>query len=242
MPRRPRLSLAGLPQHIVQRGNNRQPCFFAEDDYRFYLHWLRLGAERYGCEIHAYALMTNHVHVLATPKLPNAVSRLMQSIGRRYVQYVNRTYRRSGTLWEGRFKASLVNAEEYLLLCYRYIELNPVRAGMVQDPGEYVWSSYRWHGLGEANALVKDHALYVGLGSDDSSRQQAYRALFRAQLDDEALAEIRKSTQQGLPLGGERFREEVAAVLGRRLGHGRRGRPEGGAAGGALPGQADFGF
>lgn len=226
----------------MQRGNNRQPCFFAEDDYRFYLHWLRLGAERYGCEIHAYALMTNHVHMLATPKLPNAVSRLMQSIGRRYVQYVNRTYRHSGTLWEGRFKASLVNAEEYLLLCYRYIELNPVRAGMVQDPSEYVWSSYRWHGLGEPNALIKDHALYLGLGPDDSLRLQAYRALFRAQLDDAALTEIRKSTQQGLPLGGERFREEVAAVLGRRLGYGRRGRPEGVSAGGALPGQADFGF
>lgn len=242
MPRRLRLSLAGLPQHVVQRGNNRQPCFFAEDDYRFYLHWLRLGAERYGCEIHAYALMTNHVHVLVTPKSPNAVSRLMQSIGRRYVQYVNRTYRRSGTLWEGRFKASLVNAEEYLLLCYRYIELNPVRAGMVQDPSEYVWSSYRWHGLGEANTLIKDHALYLEMGPESALRQQAYRALFRAQLDNEALAEIRKSTQQGLPLGGERFREEVAAVLGRRLGYGRRGRPEGVGAGSALPGQEDFGF
>jgi REP-associated tyrosine transposase len=241
MPRRPRLNLAGLPQHIVQRGNNRQPCFYAEDDYRFYLHWLRLGAERYECEIHAYVLMTNHVHVLATPRSPNAVSRLMQSIGRRYVQYVNRFYRRSGTLWEGRFKASLVNAEEYLLLCYRYIELNPVRAGMAQDPGDYVWSSYRWHGLGEANALIKDHALYMALGPNKSSRQQAYRALFRAQLDDAALTEIRQSTQQGLPLGGERFREEVATVLGRRLGQERRGRPEGGAVG-VLPGQTDFGF
>jgi putative transposase len=241
MPRRPRLNLAGLPQHIVQRGNNRQPCFFAGDDYRFYLHWLRLGAERYGCDIHAYVLMTNHVHVLATPRLPNAVSRLMQSIGRRYVQYVNRTYRRSGTLWEGRFKASLVN-EEYLLLCYRYIELNPVRAGMVKDPSEYIWSSYRWHGLGEANVTIRDHALYLMLGADDTSRQQAYRTLFRAQLDDAALGEIRKATQQGMPLGGERFHEEVAAVLGQRLGHGRRGRPEGGVAGGALPGQEDFGF
>jgi putative transposase len=212
--------------------------FLCRGRLSIYLHWLRLGAERYGCQIHAYALMTNHVHVLATPRLPNAVSRLMQSIGRRYVQYVNRTYRRSGTLWEGRFKASLMNAEEYLLLCYRYIELNPVRAGMVQDPGEYIWSSYRWHGLGEANALIKDHALYMGLGPGDHLRQQAYRALFRAQLDDAALAEIRKSTQQGLPLGGERFREEV----GRRLGHGLRGRPEGRAAGGAFPGQADFGF
>ncbi len=242
MPRRPRINLAGHPQHVVQRGHNREACFFADEDYLFYLHWLREGAKKYGCDVHAYALMTNHVHLLLTPHRPDAISRLMQSLGRRYAQYVNRVYRRSGSVWEGRFKASLIQAEAYLLTCYRYIELNPVRADMVHDPSEYRWSSYRWHGLGVSNKLITDHPLYMALGPDEGVRRAAYRALFRAQLDDAALSEIRKSTQQGLPLGRERFRDEVAAVLGRRLGYGRRGRPEGGAASGALPGQVDFGF
>ncbi len=142
MPRRPRIQLADHPQHIVQRGHNRAACFFAEEDYRFYLHWLKLGAEKYGCAIHAWVLMTNHVHLLLTPDAPNGISQLMQSLGRRYAQYVNRFYKRSGSVWEGRFKSSLIQAEEYLLTCYRYIELNPVRADMVRDPGEYAWSSF----------------------------------------------------------------------------------------------------
>jgi len=140
MPRRARLNLPDVPLHIVQRGNNRQPTFFSEDDYVFYLACLRESAERHSCDVHAYVLMTNHVHLLVTPYQPDGASRLMQSVGRRYVQYVNYTYRRTGTLWEGRFKASLVESESYLLTCYRYIELNPVRARMVEDPTEYRWS------------------------------------------------------------------------------------------------------
>jgi putative transposase len=224
MPRRPRLNLAGLPLHVVQRGNNRQPCFFAEEDYRFYLHWLGAGADKHGCAIHAYVLMTNHVHLLLTPGAPKAASALMQGLGRRYVQYVNRFYKRSGTLWEGRFKASLVSAEEYFLKCCRYIELNPVRAVMVNDPADYLWSSYRCHALGEANPLVRDHAVYVALDSKVSERQKAYRALFRSELDAEAISEIRKSANRGIPLGGERFREEVAAAVGRRVTPGKAGR------------------
>lgn len=142
MPRRPRIKLAGLPQHLVQRGINRMACFFADEDYHCYLHWLKKSAADWECAIHAYVLMTNHVHLLVTPITPDGTARLMQSIGRRYVQYVNRAYRRSGSLWEGRYKSSVVQEETYLLRCMRYIELNPVRAGMTRDPGQYRWSSY----------------------------------------------------------------------------------------------------
>jgi putative transposase len=148
MPRTPRLTLPDVPQHVVQRGNNRQATFFAAEDYRLYLDCLREAAAKYGCALHAYVLMTNHVHLLITPSGRQAVARTMQSVGRRYVQYVNYVYRRSGTLWEGRYKSSLVESEGYLLLCYRYIELNPVRAGMVQRPEDYEGSSYRAHAFG----------------------------------------------------------------------------------------------
>jgi len=227
MPRRPRLNLAMVPLHVIQRGNNRQACFFAEENYRFYLYWLKKGAHKYGCDIHAYVLMTNHVHLLVSPHGKTGVSGLMQSLGRRYVQYVNRIYRRSGTLWEGRFKASLVNAEEYLLLCYRYIELNPVRAEMVKDPGAYPWSSYRSHGLGERDELIRDHELYLALGTEASERQRAYRALFRSQMDEEALTQIRKAASRELVLGNERFRQEIEHALGKRVEPQKRGRRKG---------------
>ncbi|MBU1214986.1 MAG: transposase [Gammaproteobacteria bacterium] len=237
MPRRPRVNLIGHPQHVVQRGHNREACFFADEDYLFYLHWLREGAKKYACEIHAYALMTNHVHLLLTPQREDAISTLMQSLNRRYAQYVNRIYRRSGSVWEGRFKASLIQAEEYLLTCYRYIELNPVRADMVRDPGEYRWSSYRWHGLGKSDELITDHPLYTALGSEEEECRSAYRALFRAHLDDEALDEIRTATSRGLPLGNDRFREQVESALGRRVGLLPRGRREAEPSNKVLPGQ-----
>lgn len=241
MPRRPRVNFSDLPLHLIQRGNNRQACFFAEEDYRFYLHWLRLGAEKYGCAVHAYVLMTNHVHLLLTPRTTGAASRLMQSLGRRYVQYVNRSYGRSGTLWEGRFKASLVSAEDYLLKCCRYVELNPVRAGIVRHPDEYVWSSHGANGLGERSELVTPHELYLRLGRAREQRLAAYRSLFRTELDDEDLGAIRKSVNQGLPLGAERFRLEVEVALGRKLAADARGRPRKGSGGYAgEQGKLDF--
>jgi len=150
MPRRPRVHLADTPLHIVQRGHNRDACFFAEADYLAYRDWLGEGLRATGCQLHAYVQMTNHVHLLLTPPDVGAVSRLMISLGRRYVAYINKTYRRTGTLWDSRYKASLVQAEDYLLVCQRYIELNPVRAAMVDDPAHYRWSSYRANGLGQA--------------------------------------------------------------------------------------------
>jgi len=224
MPRRPRVNLIGFPQHIVQRGHNRAATFFGDEDYHCYLHWLKDAAAKYGCDIHAYALMTNHVHLLLSPRHADAITRLMQSLGRRYAQYLNRTYKRSGSVWEGRFKASVIQAEEYLLTCYRYIELNPVTAGMIDDPGQYRWTSYRWHGLGEVNPLITDHPLYLALASEAEQRRSAYRSLFRAHLDEEALSDIRKAVDQGRPLGNERFREQVEAALGKRLTPKPRGR------------------
>jgi putative transposase len=183
MPRRPRLQLAGVPFHVIQRGNNRSACFFADDDYSFFLDHLSLLSKKHQVAVHAYALMTNHVHLLLTPQRSTGVSALMKQLGQRYVQYVNRVYRRSGSLWEGRLRSSMVDAENYLLACQRYIELNPVRAGMVEHPADSRWSSYRTNGQGQTSDLVQPHPLYRALGGEPASRQAAYRELFRHQLD-----------------------------------------------------------
>lgn len=224
MPRRPRILLADHPLHIVQRGINREPCFFAEEDYLCYLHWLEEAARDCGCAIHAYVLMTNHVHLLLTPSIPGAPSKLMQSLGRRYVQYTNRFYHRTGSLWEGRYKSRVVQAESYLLACMRYIELNPVRAGMVTDPAQYRWSSYRANGLAQPDPRLTTHPLYLALDTATDSRCTAYRALFRPELDQDAADDIRAALKLGMPLGNERFVETVCRQLGIRRNSGRRGR------------------
>lgn len=244
MPRRPRVLLADQPLHIVQRGINREACFFAEEDYHCYLHWLEDAAKVSGCAIHAYVLMTNHVHLLLTPAQSGAPARLMQSVGRRYVQYVNRYYRRTGSLWEGRYKSSVVQAESYLLACMRYIELNPVRAGMVLDPGQYCWSSYRSNGLAQVDARLASHATYLALGATDAERRQAYQALFRPQLDEEAAQDIRAALRLGMPLGSERFAQMICARVGVRQNTGKRGRRAGGEGGpsGLTGEQQGFGF
>jgi putative transposase len=227
MSRRPRIELAGIPQHVVQRGINRGPCFFAEEDYHSYLHWLEKAAADWRCAIHAYVLMTNHVHLLVTPEAETGIAKLMQSVGRRYVQYINRSYKRTGSLWEGRYKSSLIQAETCLLTCLRYIELNPVRAGMVQDPGQYRWSSYRHNGLGQADSRITPPARYLAIEQDATGRQAAYRALFRSELDDEALSDIRLALSQGQPLGQGRFRARICAAAGVRRSQKRPGRPAG---------------
>ncbi len=157
MPRRARLAVPGIPSRIIQRGVNRANCFFAEDDYQFYLHYLRQYSQAFSCDIHAYALMTNHVHLLVTPKEADSVGRVMKHLGQRYVQYVNRIKDRSGTLWEGRFRSCLTQPEDYILACYRYIELSPVRAGRVTHPKDYRWSSYMANAEGNADAVVTVH-------------------------------------------------------------------------------------
>ena len=183
MARRARLLFAGVPQHIIQRGNNRQATFFAKVDYRSYLDWLLEAVKKYDCQIYAYVLMTNHVHLLASAQRPYDLSRMMQHLGRRFVRYVNHVYRRSGTLWEGRFKASLVDTETYFLRCCRYIECNPLRAQMVVHPGDYPWSSYRNHAFGVSDKLLSPHEQYERLGSTAEERHRTYRELFRSELD-----------------------------------------------------------
>jgi putative transposase len=225
MPRQPRLDIAGIPQHVVQRGNNRQPCFLREQDYRCYLQLLREACLQEHCLIHAYALMTNHVHLLITPSAKGALSRCMQSLGRRYVTYFNNTYHRTGTLWEGRYKASLVDNQTYLLTCYRYIELNPVRAAMVASPEDYPWSSFHANALGVSDPLIHPHAEYLGLGTDAQQRQMAYRALFKTALSDDQLLDIRTHLQQQRALGPNRFQAIIEAELGRVAKVRPRGRP-----------------
>ena len=224
MARQPRIDLAGIPQHIIQRGNNREACFFAVADRQRYLKWLHMAAEKYGGLVHAYVLMTNHVHLLATGNEQGALSRMMQSLGRRYVRYLNSKYRRTGTLWEGRFKSGLVDSDRYLLTCYRYIELNPVRAGFADAPSEYRWSSFHRNAHGARDDVVTPHATYLSLGKSDAARQAAYRELFRRSIDDDIEA-IRKHVTQGKPLGSETFRNQIEAALNRRVRLARLGRP-----------------
>jgi len=225
MPRKPRVYLAGVACHAIQRGNDRQPCFYSEEDYLFYLDCLYDACKRYHVNLHAYVLMTNHVHLLMTPETSDGVSRVMQSIGRRYVQYINVTYKRSGTLWEGRHKSSLVDEDNYLLSCYRYIEMNPVRAGMVEHPGDYKWSSYRVNAYAEKGAEISPHALYLNLSFDKDKRLENYRHLFQTDLDNDQLHAIRRSIQFSMPVGNNRFVEEIEKIVGRNIGYAKRGRP-----------------
>lgn len=208
---------AGFPQHVVQRGNNREDCFFAEADYAAYLQWLRRAACTYRVAVHAYVLMTNHVHLLVTPGLEGGVSRMMQYLGRHYVQYINKTYRRSGTLWERRFHASVVETEAFLLKLQRYIELNPVRAGIVKAPEQYKWSSAKGHLSPADGALIVDHEVYVRLGATPSARVLAYGALIREPLDEGALSQIRAAARHGGVLGSDQFKDEIEIQLGRRV-------------------------
>ena len=227
MARLKRLCPPGIAQHVIQRGNNRQLCFGCDEDTVFYVHWLKEYAKQFNVQVHAWVLMTNHVHLLATPMEKDGLSKLMQFLGRRYVQYFNRSYRRTGTLWEGRFKSCLVQSEEYLLQCYRYIELNPVRAKMVADPAEYKWSSYRANALGIKTDLCTPHPQYLALGETEFLRMVAYRQLFCGQLDRKLIEEIRVTVNKGMALGNARFKQELEALFSRRVQPGKPGRPAG---------------
>ena len=216
MARLPRFNLPGQPQHVIIRGNNREPIFYHDTDHQFYLDKLLLACQKHQCDLHAYVLMTNHVHLLITPHTGQAIGKALQMLGRYYVQYFNYTYNRTGTLWEGRYKATLIDSETYLLTCYRYIELNPVRAmNEVNHPSEYPWSSYRFNALGEANSLLTPHPEYRRLGKTNEQRQQAYRELFRARIPQLTLDEIREATNKAWVLGNDRFKEMIEVKLAR---------------------------
>lgn len=225
MPRKPRFYVPGAPVHAVQRGHNRSAVFFADLDYLEYLRCLKQAADSCGCAVHAYVLMTNHVHLLLSPERSESVGRLFQSLGRHYVRYVNETYRRHGGLWEGRYRGNVIDSQAYLLSCMRYIERNPVRAGMVDHPASYRWSSYTANALGVSNAILTAHAEYVALGRLPDDRQSAYRGLFEVDTASDEQDQVRCALQTGTPLGNAQFKGQIEAALRVKVGFAQRGRP-----------------
>ena len=224
MPRRKRMYLPGYPYHIVQRGNNREACFVEPENYQYYLGLWKECTRRYGLAVHAYCLMTNHIHFLVTPDSEGSISRAMQVVGSRYAYYLNKSYRRTGTVWEGRHKSSLVQSERYLLTCMRYIELNPVVASMVEKPEQYRWSSYLVNAWGRPSGL-QPHSEYVRLGDTSQSRCHAYRELFRQQISKRDIHLIEKASKFCHPVGDDRFKKQIEKQYGVKLGQAARGRP-----------------
>ena len=225
MARSPRIALPGYPHHVIQRGNNRQSICLTDDDYKFYIDCLLRSKEELRCRIYAYCFMSNHVHFLIEPSDPEGLSGLLQSVGRRYVQYFNRQQKRTGTLWEGRFRSSLVSTDDYLLTCCRYIELNPVRSRMVAHPRDYRWSSYRFHGEGTRDALLDEDPCYLGLGDTALQRQQGYRQFVEAGDTEHELEFIRTNIQRGGVTADQSFIHDLALRLSRQLELRPRGRP-----------------
>jgi putative transposase len=224
MSRRNRLVLPEVPLHIIQRGNNRLPCFFVEADYLVYLDMLGIASKLADCQIHAYVLMTNHVHLLVSPMTHASPAIMMKTLGERYVQYVNRRHGRIGTLWQGRYRSCLVQDDRYLLICQRYIELNPVRAYMVTHPRDYRWSSYHANAHGEPDKLLVPHPLYAALGTQQPERQCQYRALFEEETSFLLTEQIRQATNSNTVFGNEAFIERIAAAIGNDMMPRRSGR------------------
>jgi len=225
MPRKVRFYAAGIPSHIVQRGNNKQVCFFCDDDYGFYMKALGEALIENNVKLHAFVLMTNHVHLLMTPSDHEGISKVMQSVGRKYVRYINGIYNRTGTLWEGRHKASLIDSERYLLICQRYIELNPVRAKMVDAPEEYTWSSYQQNGVGKTIKSLTPHDEYLKLGQSKQSRINNYRDLFSHHISSEQIHHIRECLTHNYPFGDTEFKTQLEQTLEVKIGQLKQGRP-----------------
>jgi len=217
MSRLPRLVLVGQPHHVIIRGNNREPIFIADEDYQFYLDKLHDACVKHQCDLHAYVLMTNHVHLLITPYKEGVLAKLMQMVGRYYVQYFNNSYCRTGTLWEGRYKSTVVDSDNYALICYRYIELNPVRAGMVLHSADYPWSSYRFNALGEVNVNITEHPLYLSLAGTAELRMTQYRSLFEGHLSATHIESIRDATSKSWVLGNDLFKKKIEKQLRRSI-------------------------
>jgi len=226
MPRLPRPIADGLLYHALNRGNNRAAVFGCADDYATFLQALAKTKKRYPFALYGYCLMTNHFHLLVEPSQVGDLGRFMQSVGRRYVRYINGTYQRSGTLWEGRFKSAAVSRDEYLMVCSRYIELNPVRAGLVNHPREYRWSSYQYRALGIPDCLLGEDPWYTGLGMNAEGRQKAYRDWVESRIKEGEWEQIRQATQRGRLVGREAFQKEIEVMVGRRLIGESRGRPK----------------
>ena len=225
MARLPRYNIINQPQHIIQRGNSGQQIFFDPQDYQYYRDCLEAAAYNYNLKVHAFVLMPNHVHILATPGNPDTVSRTIQSIGRNYVQYFNECNQGVGTIWEGRYRATIVDSKSYLLTCSRYIELNPVRAGLAKTPKDYPWSSYSRNASNRSNELISPHNEYAKLGTSDKERASAYRALFKQKINSETIQTITEATLKGWVLGDARFARKIEKLCGRRATPLPKGRP-----------------
>lgn len=225
MARLPRLVVPQQPHHLIQRGNDRQVIFRDADDYTVFLKWLREAAKLYAVAIHAYVLMPNHVHLLVTPADMAGLGKMMQWVGRFYVPYFNRKYARAGTLWQGRFKATVIDSERYFMSCCRYIELNPVRAGMVADPGQYPWSSYAHHVGSKSDPFITGHPLYWALGNTPFEREAAYKELVEQGLADEEVRALSEATDKCWALGSADFMASLEKKASRRVRPARRGRP-----------------
>lgn len=225
MPRQARLRIPGLPLHLVQRGHNKAPCFLQERDFRVYLSLVDELSPLYGCAVHAYVLMTNHVHLLLTPERADGASFLMKYLGQRFAQYFNRKYGHSGSLFEGRFRSCIVDSDAYLLSCYRYVEMNPVRAGMVDHPSEYRWSSYHTNAEGRPSDFVVAHPLYVALAENPDERRRLYRSLFEVPEAPDDLRRMREAVNSGTALARESFLVELDERTRARATKRARGRP-----------------
>ncbi|WP_370981191.1 transposase [Agaribacterium sp. ZY112] len=225
MARLPRINIADIPQHIVQVGHNNLACFFDDEDYEFYLQCLHKASEQYQVHVHAYVLLPNMIQIIATPKMTQGISSMMQSLGRRYVQYVNHRYKRSGTLWGGRYKSSLIDSDAYLLTCYRYVELKPMYLGLADSPEDYQWSSFNYHTCKADSELIKDHRLYNALGESDVERGQEYSRLFRFDFDSRLIEYIAETVKLGQVLGGDAFKDKIEKIANQRVRPLKRGRP-----------------
>mgnify|MGYP000353068509 FL=1 len=223
MARQARIVVPGQTLHITHQGNMQQDVFNNDQDHQRFIEGLVASRDQSGCSLHAYVLMPNHYHLLLTPPTGNALSEFMQSIGRRYVRYFNKEYQRSGTLWEGRYKSSLVDSEAYLLQCYRYIEDHPVRSNIVSAANQHQWSSYHHNALGETDPLITEHDNYTQIATTEDARKNVYSSLFKTALDSETTSLITSSVEKGEVLGSDRFHQSIESIVGLKTKRGSHG-------------------
>lgn len=225
MPRARRMCQPGVLQHVLQKGNNRQTVFLDTEDYQQFLRILRETAQQFDVKIHAYVLLPGHFHIMLTPNTAYGLSLSMQALGRRYVSYFNHKYERTGTLWEGRFKSTMVQAQRHLLNCCQWLDAHPVRYGLADSVEEYRWSSYHSLGLGEDDVLLTPHPVYQALGDAPGNRQARYRERARLPLNDTFGGDLLACTSSAVPFGDDFFKKSIAKQLGVEFGYTRRGRP-----------------
>ncbi len=226
MPRLPRLNILNNPHYVTQCGHNWQPCFFDDEDYESYLECLSKASHQYQCKIHSYLLLENNIQLLVSPMINGGISSLMQSIGRRYVQYVNHKYKRSGTLWGGRYKACVIDAQGYLLTMYQYIENEPVRKGIVSHPKDYPWSSYHYHVKGGLSNIITDHSIFEKLGKTQEERGVKYAEKLDFPINAFLLRYIKEIINSDIVLGGDNFVSEIEDLFDQRVRPLKRGRPK----------------